>query len=179
MGRHAGTIGQGVVIKGEVSSTEDLTIEGRVEGKVKLDRNVLTIGRNGRVEAQVRAKVVNVMGTVDGDIRATETINVCATAEVDGALAAPRIGIEEGASFRGQVDIVVSIPLESAVRRLKPEKRHMRFLRRLVGNSILGMRPEAELCRLFGVSPKLVETTMTFQVEGDSRRGPVDRPPSH
>ncbi len=172
MEQNVGTIPQSVHIKGELRATEDLTIEGRVEGKIELDGKVLTIGPKGRIEAQVLAKVVNVMGKVDGDISATEAINICKTATVDAALGAPRIGVAEGASFRGQIDIRVNIPLQSVVRWLKPEKPHVRFLRRLVGHSISVIRPEADpdLCRLFGVSPKLAEATMRLQVEGDSRR---------
>ena len=108
--KEIGTIGRGVVVRGLVSATGDLTIEGQVEGQIALADNVLTIGRSGRVEAQVLAKEVNVMGTVDGNINATDTINVLETAIVDGALGAPRVGIEEGASFRGHIDIRIPPP---------------------------------------------------------------------
>ena len=105
MGQNIATIGQSVIIKGELSAREDLTIEGQVDGKIELNDHVLTIGPNGRIEADVLAKVVSVMGTVHGNIRATETINIRETATVDGALVAPRVGITEGASFRGQIDM--------------------------------------------------------------------------
>jgi len=97
MGRNGNTIQQSVVIKGEVSATGDLTIEGHVDGKIELDHHVLTLGQNGRVEAQVRAKEVDVMGHLDGDIRATKTINIRATATVEGALQ----GIEDWHCRRG------------------------------------------------------------------------------
>lgn len=172
-GQNVGTIGPSVLIRGELSTTEDLTIEGRVEGKIDLDHHVLTIGPNGRVEAEVLAKVVNVIGKVDGDISATEAINILETATVDGALSAPRVGIEEGAFFRGQIDISVRIPLQKVIRRLKPQSPPVRFLKRLVVNSISVFRPEADPCPLFGVSPKLAEATMRLQVEGGSRREPA------
>ena len=105
MGQSVATIGQSVIIKGELSAREDLTIEGQVDGKVELNDNVLTIGPNGRIEADVLGKVISVMGTVHGNIRATEVINLRETARVDGALVAPRVGITEGASFRGQIDM--------------------------------------------------------------------------
>ena len=105
MGQSVATIGQSVVIKGELSAREDLTIEGQVDGKIELTDNVLTVGPHGRVGADVLAKVVCVMGTVHGNIRATETINLRETATVDGELVAPRVGITEGASFRGQIDM--------------------------------------------------------------------------
>ena len=103
--QNVGTIGQSVVVKGELRAQEDLTIEGKVEGKIELDHNVLTVGPNGRIEAEVLAKTVTVMGKVEGNITATEAINVRETATVDGALVAPRVGITEGASFRGQIDM--------------------------------------------------------------------------
>ena len=174
MGRDLGTIGQSVLIKGIVSATEDLTIEGRVEGKIELGLGVLTVGPTGQIEAKVLAKVVNVSGKVDGDITATEAINISDTATVDGALMAPRVGIEEGADFRGQIDISVNIPLQRVLRRLKPEKPHVRLFRRLVGSSFSMVRPEADPCQLFGVSPKLAEATMRVRVGVDSRPARAD-----
>ena len=114
MEQSAGSIGKSVVIKGDLRAKEDLTIEGRVEGTIELDDNVLTIGPNGRIEAQLLAKVVIVMGKVDGNITATETITLRETASVDGALVAPRIGITEGASFRGQIDMQGSPPVKAS-----------------------------------------------------------------
>ncbi len=98
-------IGKSVVIKGELSAKEDLTIEGQVEGKIELAQHVLTVGAKGRIKAQVVAKVVIVMGKVNGNITATEAINLRETASVDGELVAPRVGIAEGASFQGQIDM--------------------------------------------------------------------------
>lgn len=165
--RENGTIGQGVVIRGVVSGTGDLTIEGHVEGRIALADNVLTIGRNGWVEAQVLAKEVNVLGHVDGDINATDTINVHETAIVDGALGAPRVGIEEGASFRGHIDI--RIPLQKMIKRLRPERTYERFLRKLVGQARSKKPQNEDVGRLFGVAPKVVEATMRLLVEEDSR----------
>lgn len=123
MEQSAGSIGKSVVIKGDLRAKEDLTIEGRVEGTVELNDNVLTIGPNGRIEAQLLAKAVIVMGKVDGNITATETITLRETAAVDGALVAPRIGITEGASFRGQIDMQGSQTLkESAAGTAKTAK---------------------------------------------------------
>ncbi len=100
-----GTIGQSVVIKGELRAKEDLTIEGQVEGKIDMEQNMLTVGVNGRIKAQVLAKAVVVMGSVTGDITATEKINLYETASVKGDLAAPRVAIAEGVSFRGLIDM--------------------------------------------------------------------------
>ena len=105
MKQHMGTIGPSVLIRGELSATDDLTIEGQVDGKIELDRNVLTIGTGGRIAAQILARVVIVMGKVKGTITATEAISIRETASVEGELAAPKISISEGAFFRGQVDM--------------------------------------------------------------------------
>ena len=98
MGRDVGTIGKSVIIKGELSAEEDLTIEGQVEGRIELDHSELTIGPNGRVTGDVLARAVIVMGTVSGNITATEKINLRETASVDGDLVTPSLGIAEGAS---------------------------------------------------------------------------------
>ena len=103
--RTATTIGKSVSIKGELSAGEDLTIEGRVDGKIHLDQHVLTIGPNGRVEAQLHAKVVHVQGTVTGNITATEKLTIGTEGTVKGDLTATRIGIADGATFDGQVEM--------------------------------------------------------------------------
>jgi len=105
MEQGVGRIGQSVVVKGDLSAAEDLTIEGHVDGKIELNRNVLTIGTGGQIAAQILARVVIVMGKVKGTITATEAINIRETASVEGELAAPKISISEGAFFRGQVDM--------------------------------------------------------------------------
>jgi cytoskeletal protein CcmA (bactofilin family) len=98
-------IGKSVVIKGELSGSEDLTIEGQVEGKIELRQNVLTIGPNGRIKAQVFAKAVVILGEVTGNVTATEKVDIRDNGSVDGDLAAPRVAIAEGAHFRGSIDM--------------------------------------------------------------------------
>lgn len=100
-----GVIGKSVVIKGELSASEDLTIEGQVEGKVELKQNILTIGANGRIKASVFAKAVVVQGEVHGNITATEKIDIRDAGSVDGDLASPRVAIADGAHFRGSIDM--------------------------------------------------------------------------
>ena len=100
-----GSIGKSVVIKGELSASEDLTIEGQVEGKVELKQNILTIGPNGRIRAQVFAKVVIVLGEVHGNVTATEKVDIRDGGSVDGDIISPRVDIAEGAHFRGSVDM--------------------------------------------------------------------------
>jgi cytoskeletal protein CcmA (bactofilin family) len=98
-------IGKSVIIKGDLSGSEDLTIEGQVEGKIELRQNVLTIGPNGKIKAAVFAKAVVIQGEVQGDITASERIDIRDAGSVDGDLSAPRIAIADGAHFRGSIDM--------------------------------------------------------------------------
>ncbi len=103
--QHERGIGKRVVIKGELCGTEDLTIEGQVEGKIELRQNVLTIGPNARIKAQVDARAIVIEGHVTGDITASERIDIRANGSVDGDLVAPRVAIADGAHFRGSIDM--------------------------------------------------------------------------
>ena len=98
-------IGKSVIIKGELSGSEDLTIEGQVEGKIELRQNLLTIGPNAKIKAQVFAKTVVVEGQVHGNISAGERIDIRDKGVVEGNLAAPRVAIADGAHFRGSIDM--------------------------------------------------------------------------
>ena len=98
-------IGKSVVIKGELNGSEDLTIEGHVEGKIELKDHVLTIGPNGRIKAQVVAKAVVVLGEVHGNVSASEKVEIRVGGSVDGDIVSPRVAIAEGAHFRGSVDM--------------------------------------------------------------------------
>jgi cytoskeletal protein CcmA (bactofilin family) len=105
MEKSAVNIGKSVVIKGELNGSEDLTIEGQVEGKIELRQNILTIGPNGRIKAQVFAKSVIILGEVTGNVTATDKVDIRDNGSVDGDIAAPRVGIAEGAHFRGSIDM--------------------------------------------------------------------------
>jgi len=98
-------IGKSVVIKGELNGSEDLTIEGQVEGTIQLKEHVLTIGPNGKIKAQVFAKSVIVLGEVTGNVTATEKVDIRDKGSVDGDIILPRVAIAEGAHFRGSVDM--------------------------------------------------------------------------
>src|SRR5438552_11715483 len=98
-------IGKSVVIKGELNGSEDLTIEGQVEGTIQLRDHVLTIGPNGRIKAQVFAKSVIVLGEVTGNVTASEKVDIRDNGSVDGDIVSPRVAIAEGAHFRGSVDM--------------------------------------------------------------------------
>jgi cytoskeletal protein CcmA (bactofilin family) len=98
-------IGKSVVIKGELSGSEDLTIEGQVEGKIELRQNVLNIGPNSKIKAQIFAKQVVVQGEVIGNVTASEKVDIRDAGSVDGDITSPKVAIAEGAHFRGSIDM--------------------------------------------------------------------------
>jgi len=98
-------IGKSVVIKGELSGSEDLYIDGQVEGTIELTGNNLIIGPNGQVRANVNAKGVIVKGKLDGNIRASERAELHKSAVAVGDIVTQRVAIEDGAYFKGRVDI--------------------------------------------------------------------------
>lgn len=99
------TIGPSILVKGDISGDEDLVIQGRVEGTVKLAQHNVTVGGNGRVKADVTGRTVVVEGEVNGDLRAQEQIILRHTAKVEGSIAAPRVALEDGAVFRGSIEM--------------------------------------------------------------------------
>ena len=98
-------IGPSVHIKGTLSGREDLTVDGKVEGKITLKEHVLTIGANGQIEASLQAKAVIVHGKVIGDIIAENRVEIASSGTVHGDVRAPRVAIADGAMFRGSVDM--------------------------------------------------------------------------
>jgi len=107
-------IGRSVVIKGELNGSENLTIEGQVDGKVELLEHALTIGVDGRVKAHVFAKSVIVLGELVGNISASERVEIRENGSVDGDIIAPRVAIAEGAHFRGSIDMQRKAPATNA-----------------------------------------------------------------
>ena len=103
-------VGRSIVIKGELSGDEDLTIEGRVEGHIDLRNHVLTIGSDGHVAAEVVAKSIVVLGRVTGNLTATEKVDIREKGSVEGDIMAPRVAIADGAEFRGSVDMQRKAP---------------------------------------------------------------------
>jgi cytoskeletal protein CcmA (bactofilin family) len=98
-------IGKSVVIKGELSGSEDLYVDGVVEGTIELQGNNLVIGPNGQVRANINAKGVVVQGKLDGNIRASERAELRKSAVAVGDIYTQRIAVEDGAYFKGKVDI--------------------------------------------------------------------------
>ena len=99
-------IGKSVSIKGELSGSEDIFVDGRLEGSIQLSGNNLTVGPNGHVQANVTARNVTVAGALHGNIQASERTELQKTAVVNGDVQTRRIAIEEGAYFRGKLEIL-------------------------------------------------------------------------
>jgi len=94
-------------IKGELSASEDLTLCGHLEGSVRLPEHTLTIGANAEVKAEIVAKTVIILGSVTGNVTATERLDVRATGSVIGDVASPRLVIADGGTLRGKVQMTV------------------------------------------------------------------------
>jgi len=102
----AAVLGKSVIVKGQILSREDLTIDGEVEGTVELQEHRLTIGVNGKVRASIKARELVVLGTVHGDVETTDKIDIRKEAKLVGDIKTARIVIEDGAYFKGNIDIV-------------------------------------------------------------------------
>ena len=98
-------IGPSIVIKGTVSGDEDLVIQGSVEGSVELGSHEVSIGQSGKVKADITAKVVRIEGEVAGDITGHEQVVISASGNVRGNIVAPRVTLEDGAIFKGSIDM--------------------------------------------------------------------------
>lgn len=99
------TIGKSLVIKGEVTGSESLYIDGRVEGSINLSGNRVTVGRNGVVSANISAREIVVLGKVRGNLTATDRVDIRNEGSLTGDVVAQRISIEDGAFFKGGIDI--------------------------------------------------------------------------
>lgn len=115
------TIGPSISFKGDVSGDEDLMIQGRVEGKIKLTKHNVTVGPDGRVKADVHGRTVVIEGQVEGDVRGEEQIILRHTARVEGTIAAPRVTLEDGAMFRGGIEMEAGGPGGKPVAEKQPD----------------------------------------------------------
>jgi cytoskeletal protein CcmA (bactofilin family) len=104
--RGPASIGKSVMIKGQIFSREDLTIDGEIDGSVELHEHRLTVGPNGKVQAGVKAREVVVLGTIHGNVEASDKIDIRKDAKLVGDIKTARIVIEDGAYFKGSIDIV-------------------------------------------------------------------------
>jgi cytoskeletal protein CcmA (bactofilin family) len=99
------TIGKSLVIKGEVTGSESLYIDGKIEGTINLSGNRVTVGRNGQVSANITAREIVVLGKVRGNMIASDRVDIRSEGSLTGDVAAQRISIEDGAFFKGGIDI--------------------------------------------------------------------------
>jgi cytoskeletal protein CcmA (bactofilin family) len=99
-------LGKSVIVKGQIFSREDLTIDGEIEGTVELQEHRLTVGPNGKVMATVKAREICVIGTVHGNVEASDKIDIRKDAKLVGDIRTARIVIEDGAYFKGNIDII-------------------------------------------------------------------------
>jgi cytoskeletal protein CcmA (bactofilin family) len=99
------TIGKSLVVKGEVSGSESLYIDGKVEGAINLPGNRVTVGRNGQVAANITAREIVVLGKVRGNVNASDRVDIRSEGSLTGDVTAQRISIEDGAFFKGGIDI--------------------------------------------------------------------------
>jgi cytoskeletal protein CcmA (bactofilin family) len=103
--RGPANIGKAVMIKGQIFSREDLTIDGEIDGSVELHEHRLTVGPNGKLQAGVKAREVVVLGTIHGNVEASDKIDIRKDAKLVGDIKTARIVIEDGAYFKGSIDI--------------------------------------------------------------------------
>ena len=99
------TIGKGLLVKGEITGSESLYIDGKVEGSINLPGNRVTVGRNGQVAASITAREIVVLGKIRGNVSASDRVDIRAEGSLSGDVAAARISIEDGAFFKGGIDI--------------------------------------------------------------------------
>ena len=105
-------IGKNIIITGDISATEDLVVEGRVTGKILLNESRLTVGEEGYLQSQITAREVVISGRVDGQIHASERVELRHTAQVTGDIVAPRLIIHQDAVVKGTVDLSPSIDMK-------------------------------------------------------------------
>jgi cytoskeletal protein CcmA (bactofilin family) len=98
-------LGSSMTIKGELSASEDLTLSGRMEGRISVPGHTLTIGPHADIKAEIAGKSVVIMGAITGNITADEKVDIRATGAVTGDIVAPRLAVAEGGSLRGKVDM--------------------------------------------------------------------------
>ncbi|PYX94195.1 MAG: cell shape determination protein CcmA [Acidobacteria bacterium] len=101
----AATIGKSLVVKGEVTGSESLYIDGKVEGTINLPGNRVTVGRNGQVAANITAREIVVQGRIVGNVTASDRLDVRSEGSLTGDVVAQRISVEDGAFFKGKIDI--------------------------------------------------------------------------
>jgi cytoskeletal protein CcmA (bactofilin family) len=117
----AAVIGPGIHINGDISGNENLLVEGKVDGKIRLGAHQVEIGQGGQVNADITAKVIKIAGQVRGDVNGTEKVLISSSGNVHGNIVAPRMTLEDGAIFKGSIDMDPGEPAKAQV--AKPVKK--------------------------------------------------------
>jgi cytoskeletal protein CcmA (bactofilin family) len=121
LGGNASKITSGLKINGEISGSADLFIDGEVQGKLRLGNARVTVGPNGRVQADIEAREIMIDGTVNGNLKAGERAHFGASSRVNGSVLTPRIGIDDGARLRGKVETVQAAPSRDSASSVKQQ----------------------------------------------------------
>jgi cytoskeletal protein CcmA (bactofilin family) len=116
------TISAGLRIKGDITGTSDLTVDGETQGKIRITNGRVTVGPSGRVNADIDAREIVILGTVQGNLKATESVRLGPSGQLQGSILTPRIGIDDGARLRGNVEMIRAGEAQEAskVEQLKP-----------------------------------------------------------
>jgi cytoskeletal protein CcmA (bactofilin family) len=115
------TIGKGLLVKGDISGSESLYIDGKVEGSINLPGNRVTVGRNGQVASSINAREIVILGKVRGNVTASDRVEIRAEGALTGDVTAARISIEDGAFFKGGIDIKKPDAKQAPAAETKPE----------------------------------------------------------
>ena len=102
------TVGPSIRVQGDMTGEEDLLVQGPIQGTISLKNNLVTVGKDGHVNAAVDARVIRIEGTVEGDLRGNEQVIVTRTGNVRGNIVAPRVTLEDGCRFKGSIDMDVA-----------------------------------------------------------------------
>ncbi len=122
-GRVQARIGKTVKVKGELTGSEDVYVDGEIEGTIELPDNSLIVGPSGKVRAQVKARSITVLGHLEGKVHCGERVEIRKSGSLESDLVTPRIVIEDGAMFRGSIDILKPETNEKAPQRVsKPQR---------------------------------------------------------
>ena len=105
---NSSTIGESIIVKGDVSGSEDISVSGTVEGSISLPSNHVIVNSSGRVAANIKAKTIEVSGIVEGDLAGGDVVKINASGKMKGNIIAPRIVLQDGAKFKGMIDMEVS-----------------------------------------------------------------------
>ena len=155
------TIGKGLLVKGEITGSESLYIDGKVEGSINLPGNRVTVGRNGQVAASITAREIVILGKVRGNVSASDRVEIRAEGSLTGDVSAARISIEDGAFFKGGIDIRKPEAKPAATPAVPRGERPSRSRRSRVSQVLLNQRPAGGGLCVFGRSSRFVETGLS------------------